>query len=127
MARTTRKSKSTSKAKAKTTPRSAGDVARSAWQQAVTAVVDAEQQAETRVRRLLKKNKINGDEAAAVVAKLRARVEKERTAAGKRLNDMVQQTLASLNIPSRREIASLTRTVEQLSRKIDSLQRRRRK
>lgn len=134
-------------AKNKATPRNAADVARGAWQQAVNAVVEAEAQAETQVKRLLKKNKIDGRDAARVVARLKtrfgterkkagqslevqlkafqARVQKEGNAAGKRLGEVVQQALASLNVPSRREIAALTRRVEQLSRKIDALQRRR--
>jgi polyhydroxyalkanoate synthesis regulator phasin len=123
-------------ARAKTSPRGAADVARGAWQQA-----------ETQVKRLLKKNRIDGKDAARVVADLKARfgkerkkagqsleaqlkafqarVQKEGSAAGKRLGEVVQQALASLDIPSRREIANLTRTVGQLSRKIDALQRRR--
>ncbi len=127
--------------------RNAAEVARDAWQQAVAAVVDAEKQAEAQVRQLLKKNTIHGTEAARVLADLKkrfarerkragkaldaqlktvqARVQKEGSAAGKRASQLVQQALASLNIPSRREIANLTRTVEALSRKIDSLQRRR--
>jgi len=136
----------TKKAKAKSTGRSAAEVARSAWQQAVEAVVSAEQQGEKQVRHLLKKNKLGGKEAAQVVADLRgrfererkkaskgldvqlkalqARIQKERALAGKRVGQAVQHTLASLNIPSRREISDLTRKVEELSRKIDALKRR---
>lgn len=131
---------------AKASPRSAADVARSAWQQAVSAVVAAEAQAEAKVRKLLADNRLSGKEAAAVVAELKtrfgkerkragksleaqlkvfqARVQKEGNAAGKRLGEVVQQALKSLDIPSRREIATLTRTVDALSRKIDALQRK---
>ena len=136
----------TKKAKVASTGRSATEVARSAWQQAVEAVVSAEQQAEKQVRQLLKKNKLGGKEAAQVVADLKgrfererkkaskgldvqlkalqARIQKERALAGKRVGQAVQHTLASLNIPSRREISDLTRKVEELSRKIDALKRR---
>ena len=146
MAKRTKQAKKTT-SRAKPSPRSAADVARGAWQQAVSAVVEAEAQAEAQVKRLLKKNKIDGKDAARVVADLKARfgkerkkagqslevqlkafqarVQKEGSAAGKRLGEVVQQALASLDIPSRREIANLTRTVGQLSRKIDALQRRR--
>ncbi len=134
------------KAEATTTGRTAAEVARGAWQQAVEAVVSVEQQAEKQVRRLLKKNKLSGKEAARIVADLQgrfererkkagkrldaqlkalqARIQKERASAGKRVGQAVQHTLASLNIPSRREIAELTRKVEELSRKIDALKRR---
>ena len=134
------------KSKAKATGRSAAEVARGAWQQAVEAVISVEQQAEKQVRLLLKKNKLSGKEAAQVVADLKgrfererkkagksldanlkalqARVQKERANAGKRVGQAVQHTLASLNIPSRREIANLTKQVEGLSRKIDALKRR---
>jgi polyhydroxyalkanoate synthesis regulator phasin len=138
--------KKTMKAKGATTGRSAAEVARSAWQQAVEAVVSAEQRAEKQVRHLLKKNKLGGKEAAQVVADLKgrfererkkasksldaqlkalqARVQKERSTAGKRVGEAVQHTLASLNIPSRREISDLTHQVGELSRKIDALKRR---
>jgi polyhydroxyalkanoate synthesis regulator phasin len=144
--RKTRTSSARQKAKRKTHPRGAAGVARDAWQQAVAAVVAAEQQAQSRVRRLLHENQIGGREAAVVVKDLQARfgrerrragknldrqlkalqvrVQHERKAAGERVAELVQQTLASLNIPSRREIAELTRKVEQLSRKIDTLKRR---
>ncbi len=134
------------KAKATTTGRSAAEVARNAWHQAVEAAVSAEQRAEKQVRQLLKKNKLGGKEAAQVIADLKGRfererkkasqgldsqlkalqgrIQKQRASAGKRVGQAVQHTLASLNIPSRREIADLTRKVEELSRKIDALKRR---
>jgi polyhydroxyalkanoate synthesis regulator phasin len=134
------------KAKGTTTGRTAAEVARGAWQQAVEAVVSVEQQAEKQVRQLLKKNKLSGKQAAQIVADLKgrfererkkatrgldaqlkalqARIQKERASAGKRVGQAVQHTLASLNIPSRREISDLTRKVEELSRKIDALKRR---
>jgi len=138
--------KKSAKSKVKATGRSAAELARSAWQQAVEAVVSAEQQAEKQVRQLLKRNKLGGKEAAQVVADLKgrfererkkaskgldsqlkalqARIQRERASAGKRVGQAVQHTLASLNIPSRREISDLTRKVEELSRKIDALKRR---
>jgi len=138
--------KKSAKSKVKPTGRSAAELARSAWQQAVEAVVSAEQQAEKQVRQLLKRNKLGGKEAAQVIADLKgrfererkkaskgldsqlkalqARIQRERASAGKRVGQAVQHTLASLNIPSRREISDLTRKVEELSRKIDALKRR---
>jgi poly(hydroxyalkanoate) granule-associated protein len=99
------------------------------------------------VRTALKRNKIGGREAAEVLQDLGARFEKERRkaqkrveaqlatlrtrvrregrAAGKRVGEAVEQALAALNIPSRREVTDLTSKVGELSKKIDALKRRR--
>src|SRR4051812_5317595 len=57
------------------------------------------------------------------VKELRHRVEKERKAAGRMVDDAVRAALAAFNIPSRGEVAELTRKVDELSRKIDSIKR----
>jgi polyhydroxyalkanoate synthesis regulator phasin len=124
MAKTKAKSRKKATNPKATGARGAADGARKAWEQAVSAFVAAEQQAEAKVKRLLAEKKIGRKEASAALKALQARVEREKTAAGKRVTALVQQALASLNIPSRREVAELTRTVEQLSRKIDGLKRR---
>ncbi len=124
----------------------ATDTLRTAWEQTQHAVGRAQVEAEKQVKLVLKRNKIGGrhaDEVLKDLAKrfqkerkkaqhgletqlhtLAGRVHKERRAAGKRLGDAVEQTLAGLNIPSRREVADLTKKVEELSRKIDALKRR---
>ena len=58
------------------------------------------------------------------VSDLGVRVEKERKSVGRKVENAVKTTLASLNIPTRSEINLLARRVEELSRKIDSLKRR---
>jgi polyhydroxyalkanoate synthesis regulator phasin len=58
------------------------------------------------------------------VSDLGVRVEKERKSLGRKVENAVKTTLASLNIPTRSEINLLARRVEELSRKIDSLKRR---
>lgn len=138
------------KSKRKKAPASAGSSAaegvKGAWHQAMKALGSAEVEVEKQVRAALKRNKIGGKDAAAVLhdlgarferervkarknvtaqlAILQARMQKERKAAGKRAKGAVQQALAALNIPSRREVADLTKKVEDLSRKIDALKRR---
>jgi polyhydroxyalkanoate synthesis regulator phasin len=131
---------------AKATAGGAADAVRHAWQQAMKALVSTEREVEKQVRAALKRNKISGKDAASVlkglgarfekerektgrklaaqIATLQARVKRERKAAGKRATHAVQQGLAALNIPSRREVSELTQKVEQLSRKIDALKRR---
>jgi polyhydroxyalkanoate synthesis regulator phasin len=100
---------------------------------------------EKQVRQLMKRNKIDPKEAQAMlrhlgarlqrerkralaqlesrIKTLQARVKKERKAFGKAVDEGVQRGLAAFNIPSRQEVADLTRKVEELSRKIDSLRR----
>jgi len=124
----------------------ATDTLRTAWEQAQHAVGQAQAEAEKQVKKALKRSKIGGRHADEVlrdlatrfekerkkarrglenqIHTLAGRVHKERKAAGKRLGNAVEQTLASLNIPSRREVADLTKKVEELSRKIDALKRR---
>lgn len=58
------------------------------------------------------------------VSDIGTRVEKERKSLGLKVEGAVKTTLASLNIPTRSEINLLTRRVEELSRKIDSLKRK---
>jgi polyhydroxyalkanoate synthesis regulator phasin len=133
--------------KATRVARGTGDVLREAWATTQKALVSAEGAMETQVKGLLKKNKIDAREAKAMVKDLGARVEKERKKAlkqiegrvatfqarmhkerkvvGRMVNDAVKNTLAAFNIPSRAEVAELTRQVEALSKKIDGLKRRR--
>jgi polyhydroxyalkanoate synthesis regulator phasin len=119
---------------------------RQTWSATVSALTSAEQEVEKQVRLLLKKNKIDTKDAQAMLKTLGARVQserkraarelesrlktlqsrikKERKALGRTVDDAVQGALATFNIPSRQEVADLTRKVEELSRKIDGLKRR---
>ncbi len=124
----------------------AAETLRSAWTEAQHALHSAQTEVEKQVKAALKRNKIGGRQADEVLKALAARFERERRkaqrslesqvatlagrvqrggrAAGKRVGVAVEQALASLNIPSRREVADLTKKVEELSRKIDALKRR---
>jgi polyhydroxyalkanoate synthesis regulator phasin len=55
---------------------------------------------------------------------LSSRVGEERKNLGRRVDGAVKATLASLNIPTRSEINLLTKRVEELSKKIDGLKKR---
>jgi hypothetical protein len=59
------------------------------------------------------------------LAALQVRAARERKALSKFVDHSVKGTLAAFNIPSRHEVAELTRKVDELSRKIDTFKRRR--
>jgi polyhydroxyalkanoate synthesis regulator phasin len=54
---------------------------------------------------------------------VQARLDREGKALGRSVRETVQSTLAALDIPSREEIARLTRRVEALSRRLDARKR----
>ena len=76
-------------------------------------------------RNLSKQSRAIRKDLAHRVSDLGVRVEKERKSLGRKAEGAVKSTLASLNIPTRSEINLLARRVEELSRKIDSLKKRR--
>jgi polyhydroxyalkanoate synthesis regulator phasin len=120
--------------------------ARKMLRDTVDALTSAEQEVERQVKSLLKKNKINMDEAAEMLKQFRSRVDKERKKGARELEarlkalqarvkkerhhvaklaaEGVQSALAALNIPSRREVSELTHKVDELSKKIDRLRRK---
>ena len=55
------------------------------------------------------------------IKKLQTQVRREQKSLNRSIEDGVEQALAALNIPSRREVATLNRRVRQLSKKIDAL------
>jgi polyhydroxyalkanoate synthesis regulator phasin len=125
----------------------AGAVARlrDTWSATLQTLTEAEADLEKQIRLLLKRNKISSKDAATMVGDLRAlvnrerrkalkqletklkevqgRVRKERRAAAKMIDEAVESALAAFNLPSRHEVAELTRKVDELSRKIDSFKR----
>lgn len=114
---------------------------RETWTATRDALVSAERRMEKQASDLLKRNKVGTRDAALILEGLRtraererrkavagleagmqtlqARLQRERKAFGRTARDTVQSTLAALNIPSRSEIAELTRRVEKLSRRLD--------
>lgn len=122
--------------------RSTGDRLRDTWYATLSALTSAEESLEKQVRFLLKKNKINTRDAATMLKDVRAlidrerrkavrelerrvsdlqgRLRKERKTLSRMVDEAVQGTLATFNIPSRQEVAELTRKVAQLSKKIDT-------
>ncbi len=113
---------------------------REGWERVVEAVAATEANLEAGVKKLLRRNKITTKDAATLLADVRAladrerkkaarelragfavlqtRVKRERRGAAKGLDDAVRSALAALNIPSRSEVAALTRKVDELSKKI---------
>lgn len=154
MAKKTRTTKKTSAPRVKrATPAASGSsraqqLLREGWNSALEALSKAEAKVETQVRTLLRSNKINVDDAAELLREFRSSVEKERQRAmqeldvrlaelrqrvkkqgrnvAKMADDAVQSGLAALNIPSRREVALLTRRIEELSKRIGTLRRSKR-
>jgi len=57
------------------------------------------------------------------LAVLQSRIEEEGRTAARAVDGTVRGALAALDIPSRTEIAALTRQVEELSRKLESRKR----
>jgi polyhydroxyalkanoate synthesis regulator phasin len=131
--------------KSSTGARTAGDRIKETWDSTLAALTAAEQEVERQIKALLKRNKIGTQDAATALkdlgarfdqerkkaarelegrlGELQSRIETERRSLGRRMDEAVHGTLASLNIPSRKEIGELTRKVDELSRKIDGFRK----
>lgn len=138
-----------SAAKAVRSARTTGEMLRETWGAAVTALTAAEEEMARQVRRMLRRNRITPADAATALAELRVRFARERARARRRidsgasdiaarldherksvtraLDSAVHGALASFNIPSRQEVAQLTRKVDELSRRIEGLRASRRR
>jgi polyhydroxyalkanoate synthesis regulator phasin len=97
---------------------------RETWEAAVTAVTAAEEEMVRQVGGLLRRNKITPRDAGETIAALRTRLARERRTLGRTLDAAVHGALASINVPSRQEVAELTRKVDELSRRIEGLRAR---
>jgi len=103
------------------TARTTGVMMRETWGAAVTALTAAEEEMARQVGRMLRRNKITPRDAGAAITSLRARLERERRSLGRTLDAAVHGALARINVPSRQEVAELTRKVDELSRRIERL------
>jgi polyhydroxyalkanoate synthesis regulator phasin len=101
--------------------RTTGGMMRETWGAAVSAVTAAEEEMARQLGQLLRRNKITPRDAGAAVASLRTRLERERRNLGRTLDAAAHGALASINVPSRQEVAELTRKVDELSRRIEGL------
>jgi polyhydroxyalkanoate synthesis regulator phasin len=130
----------------KATSRAGARGIRKAWEAGLEGLTAAEKQLEKQARRFIRHNKLNAKDARVLLdnvsarlaagrkrasreldAKfllLQGRLKKERRTLFRALDDAVRGALAALNIPNRREVANLTRRVEELSAKIDAFRRR---
>ena len=135
------KKKQATKAKTTTT----GARIRVAWADAVKALGSAQTNLEGELGKVLRRNKIGTKDAATMLKDVRAlaerqrqraakelraraadlqtRVQKERKVAARAVDDAVRSALAALNIPSRAEVAHLTRKVEELTKKVGGRKR----
>ena len=127
-------------------PKTAEQRIKKTWNDTVQALSTAEARVEKEIRGLLKRNKISTRNATTAIkdvralvgrerkkgmkeletrfASLSARVRKESKLASRKVDDAVLGALATFNIPSRKEVHELTRKVNELSKRIDSLKRR---
>ena len=123
-----------------------GEAVRDSWHATLIALTTAEQEVEKQIRELLKRNRITTGDAARVLRELGSRAEverrkamkelegrlgtlqtrmkKERKVVGRAVGEAVTGALATLNIPSRREVMDLTKKVDQLGAKIDTFRKR---
>ena len=141
-----KKAKTTRKGRKKVAKSPGAGPLREAWHVTLKALSSAEREVDTQVRGLLKRNKLNPKDAQKLldsfgkrlekervktlkemqsgVKKLQGQVQKEQKSLNRAIDDAVEQALAALNIPSRREVTTLSRRVQQLSKKIDALQKK---
>ena len=143
--KTQSKAKSSRKSRKKVASKASGSASwRDAWHVTLKALSSAEREVDIQVRGLLARNKLGRKDAQKLLDKVGTRLQKERTKTLKEIqtgvkklqtqvqreqknlnravDDAVGQALAALNIPSRREVTTLSRRVQQLSKKIDALQ-----
>lgn len=102
-------------------PQKAADRLRETWSQTVASLASAEVAVEKQVRRLLQRNRISTQDASTLLEHVNALVSRERKVVARMAGQAAQSALATFNIPSRQEVQELTRKVDQLSRKIDSV------
>jgi len=142
--KTQRKAKSSKKSRRKVKSKApASGTWREAWHVTLKALSSAEREVDSQVRSLLARNKLSRKDAQKLldsfgkrvekerkrtlkemqsgIKKLQTQVQKEQKSFNRAVDDAVEQALAALNIPSRREVATLSRRVQQLSKKIDGL------
>jgi polyhydroxyalkanoate synthesis regulator phasin len=98
--------------------RTTGEMMRETWGAAASAFTAAEEEMGRQLRDLLRRNRITPDDARAALSGVGARLDRERRSLGRTLDSALHGALASLDIPSRREVADLTRKVDRLTREL---------
>jgi polyhydroxyalkanoate synthesis regulator phasin len=98
---------------------------RDTWGAAVSALTAAEEEMARQVRLLLTRNKITPKDASAALAGLGQRLQRERKSLGRTLDAALHNALATLDIPTRTEVAQLTRKVDELTRRLSAPKGRR--
>ena len=133
--------KKTARKAAPKKPATTAEALRGRWQAALQSLSSAEAEVEAQWKQLVKKSGLQGKDAGKAIQELRVRLDRERQRAMKGLetgaqrfqervkeegavlsgkaNQAMRNALVAFNIPSREEVAVLTRKVDELSRKID--------
>jgi polyhydroxyalkanoate synthesis regulator phasin len=133
--------KKTARRAAPKKPPTTAEALRGRWQAALKSLSSAEAEVEAQWKQLVKKSGLQGKDAGKAIQELRVRLDRERQRAMKGLetgaqrfqervkeegavlsgkaNQAMRNALVAFNIPSRQEVAALTRKVDELSRKID--------
>jgi hypothetical protein len=104
--------------------RTTGEMMRETWSAAVKALGAAEEETARQLALLLRRNRITAADAGAAISGLRSRLDRERKSLGRTFDRAVHGALASINVPSRQEIAQLTRKVDELSSRIEGMRPR---
>jgi polyhydroxyalkanoate synthesis regulator phasin len=135
------KKKKTAAKAAPKKPATTAEALRQRWQAALRSLSAAEGEVEAQWRQLVKKSGLQGKDAGKALEELRVRFDRERKRAlagletgaqrfqervkeegavlSGKANQAMRNALVAFNIPSREEVAALTRKVDELSRKID--------
>ena len=122
-------------------PATTAEALRQRWQAALKSLSAAEAEVEAQWKQLVKKSGLQGKDAGKALQELRVRFDRERKRAlagletgaqrfqervkeegavlSGKANQAMRNALVAFNIPSREEVAALTRKVDELSRKID--------
>lgn len=122
-------------------PATTAGALRQRWQAALKSLSAAEAEVEAQWKQLVKKSGLRGKDAGKALQELRVRFDRERKRAlagletgaqrfqkrvkeegavlSGKANQAMRNALVAFNIPSREEVAALTRKVDELSRKID--------
>ena len=106
--------------------RTTGEMMRETWGAATSAFTAAEEEMARQLRDLLRRNRISAKDARSALSGLSVRLERERKSLGRTLDGALHGALASLDIPSRREVAALTRKVDELTQRLAQPAKRRR-
>lgn len=89
---------------------------------ALLAGLGAQEKAKELVEELVKKGELSQGEGAKLMKEVMEKAEKGGEEVDKKMGGIVQKTLEKLNLPSRKDIESLEKKVQELSNRLKSLE-----